>query len=304
MIRRPPRSTLFPYTTLFRSDVAKRHGLGAAGAQRVLLDQLLVDPDILPAPALFPPGGVGHQVAVFRRHDVEELFTDLDFFFAHGLLLFLQALTFRPRLRPFAVDNQSAPAPGQGCHGFPQYPLDVLDDDLRWHRHPTGHMRTGDHAIAVGNSGLDFPSHPALHVEFRHEDVLRVLRRFTDLIIGPRPQGFDLDQTDPQPFLSQQANRLTPLRYGSPRRHDQDIGVGVLGLDQTAQQRNRVLAGPLDGRPDLLLPGRVGRVADVVALHDKWVTHHADRRGFHFHAGARGPPRILRRPAQGLRGRA
>src|SRR5438445_720622 len=88
---------------------------------------------------------------------------------------------------------------------------DVLDDDLRWHRHPTGHMRTGDHAIAVGNSGLDFPSHPARHVELRHEDVLGALRRFTDLIIGPRPQGFDLDQPDPQPFLGQQANRLTPL---------------------------------------------------------------------------------------------
>src|SRR2546422_7929247 len=29
MIRRPPRSTLFPYTTLFRSDV---HGLGYAPA--------------------------------------------------------------------------------------------------------------------------------------------------------------------------------------------------------------------------------------------------------------------------------
>src|SRR5258707_9171310 len=27
MIRRPPRSTLFPYTTLFRSDVARRLGL-------------------------------------------------------------------------------------------------------------------------------------------------------------------------------------------------------------------------------------------------------------------------------------
>src|ERR1039458_5752788 len=26
MIRRPPRSTLFPYTTLFRSDVARRRG--------------------------------------------------------------------------------------------------------------------------------------------------------------------------------------------------------------------------------------------------------------------------------------
>src|SRR3712207_6940192 len=26
VIRRPPRSTLFPYTTLFRSDEAERHG--------------------------------------------------------------------------------------------------------------------------------------------------------------------------------------------------------------------------------------------------------------------------------------
>src|SRR3712207_8314342 len=29
MIRRPPRSTLFPYTTLFRSKVATRHHLAA-----------------------------------------------------------------------------------------------------------------------------------------------------------------------------------------------------------------------------------------------------------------------------------
>src|SRR5438309_5898679 len=28
MIRRPPRSTLFPYTTLFRSDFVKSHGAG------------------------------------------------------------------------------------------------------------------------------------------------------------------------------------------------------------------------------------------------------------------------------------
>src|SRR5437867_8280827 len=74
---------------IFRSrqrgqDVPERHGFGATGAQGVLFDQFLVNPDILPAPALFPPGGVGHQVAVFRRHDVEELFTDLDAFFAHG----------------------------------------------------------------------------------------------------------------------------------------------------------------------------------------------------------------------------
>src|SRR5689334_24378256 len=29
MLRRPPRSTLFPYTTLFRSEVIARHDLGA-----------------------------------------------------------------------------------------------------------------------------------------------------------------------------------------------------------------------------------------------------------------------------------
>src|SRR2546425_4570519 len=34
MIRRPPRSTLFPYTTLFRS--AKRRGFGAAKAECTL----------------------------------------------------------------------------------------------------------------------------------------------------------------------------------------------------------------------------------------------------------------------------
>src|SRR2546426_12645629 len=31
MIRRPPRSTLFPYTTLFRSDVALNFGTGRPG---------------------------------------------------------------------------------------------------------------------------------------------------------------------------------------------------------------------------------------------------------------------------------
>src|SRR3712207_8790207 len=39
MIRRPPRSTLFPYTTLFRSDPALAHrlaevGLGVGGEER------------------------------------------------------------------------------------------------------------------------------------------------------------------------------------------------------------------------------------------------------------------------------
>src|SRR3712207_7302966 len=49
MIRRPPRSTLFPYTTLFRSlvrgdrDAFGLHGRSAE--QRIALD-LLLDPDI------------------------------------------------------------------------------------------------------------------------------------------------------------------------------------------------------------------------------------------------------------------
>src|SRR5229473_2954592 len=34
MIRRPPRSTLFPYTTLFRSDTATEHHRNAAKQRR------------------------------------------------------------------------------------------------------------------------------------------------------------------------------------------------------------------------------------------------------------------------------
>src|SRR5258705_10651801 len=37
MIRRPPRSTLFPYTTLFRSSPDGRHALSGGLDQRVLL---------------------------------------------------------------------------------------------------------------------------------------------------------------------------------------------------------------------------------------------------------------------------
>src|SRR3712207_6979917 len=34
MIRRPPRSTLFPYTTLFRSEPGEQHLPGGAGVER------------------------------------------------------------------------------------------------------------------------------------------------------------------------------------------------------------------------------------------------------------------------------
>src|SRR3712207_7542310 len=45
MIRRPPRSTLFPYTTLFRS-VLQVHGVDAAGA--TVLRQRLTRSKLLP----------------------------------------------------------------------------------------------------------------------------------------------------------------------------------------------------------------------------------------------------------------
>src|SRR2546427_8812223 len=40
MIRRPPRSTLFPYTTLFRSDVGVGHRAEQAAVNASLLGQL------------------------------------------------------------------------------------------------------------------------------------------------------------------------------------------------------------------------------------------------------------------------
>src|SRR2546427_13118422 len=48
MIRRPPRSTLFPYTTLFRSEADEAHQLLEAGdtqaALQKLADALAADP--------------------------------------------------------------------------------------------------------------------------------------------------------------------------------------------------------------------------------------------------------------------
>src|SRR5256885_9686914 len=52
MIRRPPRSTLFPYTTLFRSELAE--DVPPPGAER------LADPDLA--------GALGHR----HQHDVHD----------------------------------------------------------------------------------------------------------------------------------------------------------------------------------------------------------------------------------------
>src|SRR2546426_7212070 len=56
MIRRPPRSTLFPYTTLFRSTRTSWGRLGAGGPSSLLLAQtsgrLALGPEIDPRPTV------------------------------------------------------------------------------------------------------------------------------------------------------------------------------------------------------------------------------------------------------------
>src|SRR3712207_6874768 len=63
MIRRPPRSTLFPYTTLFRSDHGEDHRVEALHVDRAAAPQVPV-PDLTAERVDRPLGRVG-------RHDVE-----------------------------------------------------------------------------------------------------------------------------------------------------------------------------------------------------------------------------------------
>src|SRR5256885_4730567 len=59
MIRRPPRSTLFPYTTLFRSPGAERRELATPALRALFPRGLGVSAQV--AAELRPPGEVEHQ---------------------------------------------------------------------------------------------------------------------------------------------------------------------------------------------------------------------------------------------------
>src|SRR5256885_9880430 len=60
MIRRPPRSTLFPYTTLFRSRAARQQAeVNAADARRRAVE-VETARNIAPAPASPPPRSEEH----------------------------------------------------------------------------------------------------------------------------------------------------------------------------------------------------------------------------------------------------
>src|SRR3712207_9012319 len=63
MIRRPPRSTLFPYTTLFRSRHGADHRVPDVGGQaRSGGDRLGADPALVGI-AVRPAAGPGHRLA-------------------------------------------------------------------------------------------------------------------------------------------------------------------------------------------------------------------------------------------------
>src|SRR3712207_7596554 len=71
MIRRPPRSTLFPYTTLFRSGSSSNRGRGLQ-LEALGLEELL-DAELAQLTAL-----AGLLVAAERGHGVERPAVDLD----------------------------------------------------------------------------------------------------------------------------------------------------------------------------------------------------------------------------------
>src|SRR5256885_9748315 len=71
MIRRPPRSTLFPYTTLFRSlamETVER--LGAVPLLTALAD-LARRARIGPRPSTYPPGEIGQRGQRSEEHTSE-----------------------------------------------------------------------------------------------------------------------------------------------------------------------------------------------------------------------------------------
>src|SRR2546425_5748959 len=65
MIRRPPRSTLFPYTTLFRSPLRRRAEDRGDAAERIDLDRRRVH-----GPGLGQVLGLGAELRIQRGGDV------------------------------------------------------------------------------------------------------------------------------------------------------------------------------------------------------------------------------------------
>src|SRR6478735_4447367 len=63
--------------------IAKRHGLGTSGTERVLFDEFLRGADIFPPPVFLAIGGMVDEVLIVQRHDVVQIRRYGDAFLAH-----------------------------------------------------------------------------------------------------------------------------------------------------------------------------------------------------------------------------
>src|SRR5256885_3864647 len=97
MIRRPPRSTLFPYTTLFRSAVPVLLHLLVGLGQRA---------DRAPLAFAFPPSGVfrtaGHRPAVLNTPEGDRKSTRLN---SSHLVISYAVFCLKKKKRPYSIDN-------------------------------------------------------------------------------------------------------------------------------------------------------------------------------------------------------
>src|SRR2546430_16895088 len=114
MIRRPPRSTLFPYTTLFRSRSIRRRGAGATSALAFALTGCLYS---------FKGGGLPNikTVAIlpFDNQTAEPALTK------EVNDAVLEAFQGRLGLPTAGEDNADAVVPGKGTRHQPDVPLAV-----------------------------------------------------------------------------------------------------------------------------------------------------------------------------------
>src|SRR3989449_11399543 len=95
MIRRPPRSTLFPYTTLFRSAARRQLDAGLKQAADLGLDVILVEQ---------------RGLVLVQRHAIHEIAIDL-LEIAHDLLMQLARIDERSEERRVGKECRSRWSP-------------------------------------------------------------------------------------------------------------------------------------------------------------------------------------------------
>src|SRR2546422_7051236 len=117
MIRRPPRSTLFPYTTLFRSQLGAGPGIRARAEDRDLAGVGALQREVLARDPRLRSGGRGRVPRVVRGGE------------AH-----------RPRVVRRGVPP-AAQAGGMAVAPFPE--IERAYFDLRWHLDPVGATQAG-----------------------------------------------------------------------------------------------------------------------------------------------------------------